>query len=121
MIIGIDHIQLAMPEREEPRARAFFEGVLGMPEIAKPESLKGRGGCWFVCGSQELHVGVEHGFHPARKAHPAFLVKDISVLQARLKKAGVDIRHQPPLPNAMRIFVDDPFGNRIELIEREKP
>ncbi|HIP22638.1 MAG TPA: glyoxalase [Rhodobacteraceae bacterium] len=120
MITGIDHIQLAMPKGEEARARAFFEGVLGMVEVAKPESLKGRGGCWFSCGAQELHVGVETGFRPAKKAHPAFLVKDLAVMQAQLEKAGVEMRHQPPLPNAKRIFVADPFGNRIELLERTK-
>jgi len=118
MIIGLDHIQLAMPTGEEARARAFFTGVLGMPEIVKPDSLKGRGGCWYVCGAQELHVGVEAGFRPAKKAHPAFLVKDLTAMQARIEKAGVEIHHQPPLPNAKRIFIEDPFGNRIELIER---
>lgn len=121
MIIGIDHVQLAMPEGEEPRARAFFAGTLGMVEIAKPESLKGRGGCWFFCGNQELHVGVEAGFQPAKKAHPAFLVKDLADLQARLEGKGVEVLHQPPLPNAKRIFIKDPFGNRIELLERAEP
>jgi len=118
MIAGIDHIQLAMPKEEEARAIAFFEGVLGMPEIKKPDSLTGRGGCWFACGAQELHVGVEAGFRPAKKAHPAFLVKDLDAMQARLDKAGVRISFQPPLPSAWRIFIEDPFGNRIELIER---
>ena len=118
MIYGIDHIQLAMPIGQENRARAFFDGILGMPEISKPESLKGRGGCWFMCGKQELHIGVEKGFRPAKKAHPAFLLENLSGFQARLEKAGVEIRHQPPLPNANRIFIEDPFGNRIELMER---
>ncbi len=117
MIIGIDHIQLAMPKGEEPRARAFFEGVLDMPEIPKPESLKGRGGCWFACGQQELHVGVEEGFRAAKKAHPAFLVKNLDTLKARLEGTGVEILHQPPLPGACRFFIKDPFGNRIEFIE----
>ena len=118
MIHGIDHVQLAMPEGEEACARAFFTGVLGMPELAKPATLEGRGGCWFACGAQELHVGVEAGFRPAKKAHPAFLVKDLEAMQARFEKAGVRISFQPPLPSARRIFIEDPFGNRIELIER---
>lgn len=91
-----------------------------MPEVAKPESLKGRGGCWFFCGSQQVHIGIESNFRPAKKAHPAFLVKDLAAMQARLEAAGVEIRHQPPLPNAKRIFIEDPFGNRIELLERTK-
>ncbi len=118
MITGIDHIQLAMPEGLEPAARAFFGGVLGMAEIPKPESLQGRGGCWFACGAQELHVGVEPGFRPAKKAHPAFLVLDLAQLQKRLEGAGVTVTTQPAIPGARRIFVADPFGNRIELIER---
>jgi len=107
-----------MPEGGEPRARAFFTGQLGMKELPKPDSLKGRGGCWFACGAQELHLGVEAGFRPAKKAHPAFLVKDLDVVRVRLEKAGVQTSFQPPLPSARRIFIEDPFGNRIELIER---
>ena len=118
MITGLDHIQLAMPVGEEASARAFFTGALGMPGLAKPDSLAGRGGCWFACGAQELHVGLEAGFRPAKKAHPAFLVEDLEAMQARLEKAGVQIFFQPPLPCARRIFIEDPFGNRIELIER---
>lgn len=121
MIIGLDHIQLAMPEGQETRARAFFTGILGLAELPKPDSLKGRGGCWFACGAQEVHIGVEPGFCPAKKAHPAFLVADLAALQAHLEAQGVEITHQPPLPGAKRIFVEDPFGNRIELLDRFNP
>ena len=89
-----------------------------MVETPKPESLKGRGGVWFACGAQALHVGVEEGFQPAKKAHPAFLVDDLGSLATLLNKHSVEISHQPPLPGARRLFVEDPFGNRIELIER---
>ena len=118
MISGIDHIQIAMPEGEEARARAFFTGILGLCEVPKPASLSGRGGCWFDCGAQEVHLGVEEGFKPAKKAHPAFLSYDLDAMRAMLDAAGVDVTHQPDLPGARRIFVEDPFGNRIELIER---
>lgn len=119
MITGLDHIQLAMPAGEEPRARAFFTGVLGMRELPKPESLAGRGGCWFACGAQAVHVGVEADFRPAKKAHPAFLMQDLDAMQARLENMGVQTSSQPPLPGARRIFIEDPFGNRIELIARD--
>jgi len=118
MIIGLDHIQLAMPKGEEARARGFFTGILDMAELPKPENLKARGGCWFTCGVQEVHIGVEEGFRPAKKAHPAFLVQDLGAVQAGLEAHGVMITHQPPLPGAQRIFIEDPFGNRIELLER---
>ena len=118
MIVGIDHIQLAMPKGQEERARQFFTGVLGMAELDKPEILKSRGGCWFSCGGQELHLGVQAGFNPAKKAHPAFLAVDLGAMEANLLAHGVEITHQPPLPNAKRLFIEDPFGNRIELLER---
>jgi len=108
-----------MPIGGELRARLFFIGVLGMKELSKPESLKGRGGCWFACGTQELHMGVEAGFRPAKKAHPAFLVQGLDALRKKLETLNIDINMPPALPNARRIFVEDPFGNRIELIERD--
>jgi len=118
VIAGLDHIQLAMPKGEEAKARRFFNGVLGLPELAKPKSLNGRGGCWFACGVQELHVGVEAEFRPAKKAHPAFLVQNLAEVQAHLDAAGIKTTRQPALPRARRVFIEDPFGNRIELIER---
>ncbi|UUZ91145.1 hypothetical protein LJK87_36305 [Paenibacillus sp. P25] len=81
--LGIDHVQLAAPAGCEEEARAFYHGVLGMPEIRKPESLQRRGGVWFVCGAQEVHIGVQADFVPAKKAHPAFLVKDLASLKER--------------------------------------
>jgi catechol 2,3-dioxygenase-like lactoylglutathione lyase family enzyme len=71
-VTALDHVQVAMPQGQEAAARAFYGGVLGLPEIAKPESLAARGGVWFQCGHQQLHLGVEEDFRPAKKAHPAF-------------------------------------------------
>jgi len=116
-ITGIDHIQLAMPRGREQDARAFYEGLLGIPEVQKPQNLAKRGGCWFVRDTLRVHLGVEDDFRPAHKAHPAFLVEDLSGLKKLLEAGGFEPKTDEPLEGFDRIYVDDPFGNRIELLE----
>ena len=118
-ILAIDHIQIAMPEGEEDKARAFYVGILGFTEIPKPAELAKRGGAWFESGNVQVHLGVEAGFKPARKAHPAFIVSDLDALLARVREAGYETdTSQPPLDGYLRAHVFDPFGNRIELMEK---
>ncbi|MDZ4306729.1 VOC family protein [Allopontixanthobacter sp.] len=117
-ILGIDHVQLAMPAGAEDIARAFYGGVLGMAEEPKPADLAVRGGCWFTGGSAHIHLGVEADFRPARKAHPALLVGDLEALSARLADHGFDITPGTPLAGYKRGDIFDPFGNRIELMQR---
>jgi len=116
-IIGLDHVQLAMPAGQESVAREFYSGVLGLIEEAKPANLVQRGGVWFKGGSLRLHLGVDGDFHPARKAHPAFLVKGLAALAERCRSAGHPTTADEPLEGFNRVYVSDPFGNRIELIE----
>jgi catechol 2,3-dioxygenase-like lactoylglutathione lyase family enzyme len=116
-ITALDHVQLAMPAGREGAARAFYEGILGIPEMQKPPNLAKRGGCWFERGALKVHLGVEAEFRPARKAHPAFLVDDLAGLSAALTKAGYPLKTDEPLEGYARVFVDDPFGNRIELLQ----
>ncbi len=113
----LDHVQLAMPLGREPEARAFYQGVLGIPEEAKPPHLAARGGCWFRTDAVKVHLGVEEDFRPARKAHPAFIVDDLAALARRLSEAGCRVVADEPLAGYDRLYVDDPFGNRIELME----
>jgi len=120
-IRAIDHVQLAMPPGREADARAFYSGILGLPELPKPANLAPRGGCWFGGGSVYVHLGVEQDFRPARKAHPAFLVDDLSALRQRLSAAGFPPKTDEPLEGFDRLYVDDPFGNRIELLEPLQP
>ena len=117
MILGLDHVQLAMPAGGEDAARAFYSGHLQMEEIPKPEALAGRGGCWFAAGRAQVHLGVETGFAPARKAHPALLVGDLAELQRRLAAAGVPIAEDESGLSSRRLYTQDPFGNRLELIQ----
>lgn len=113
----LDHILLAMPAGRESEARKFYQGILGISEATKPSELAARGGCWFEDGELKVHLGVEKNFAPARKAHPAFIVDDLAALTSALVQAGFPISHDEPLEGYDRIFVHDPFGNRIELME----
>jgi catechol 2,3-dioxygenase-like lactoylglutathione lyase family enzyme len=107
-----------MPAGGEDVARAFYGGLLGLPEVPKPPHLAARGGVWFERGGAlRLHLGVERPFAPARKAHPAFLVAALAILRGRLEAAGCHVLDDEPLPDFARCYVDDPFGNRIELLE----
>jgi predicted enzyme related to lactoylglutathione lyase len=118
-ILSIDHLQLAMPVGEEEKARNFFIKIFGFHEIPKPAELAKRGGAWFESGNVQLHIGVEADFRPARKAHPAFLVDDLDALIAKAQSTGCEIdTNQPPLDGYKRAHVFDPFGNRIELMQK---
>ncbi|HEY2980619.1 MAG TPA: VOC family protein [Anaerolineales bacterium] len=118
-ILGIDHVQLAMPAGGEARAREFYGGLLGCAEITKPPALAERGGAWFQAGRTQLHLGVEADHRAARKAHPALLVEDLDAFLARLRAAGCELDDsQPALDGYKRAHVFDPFGNRIELMEK---
>jgi catechol 2,3-dioxygenase-like lactoylglutathione lyase family enzyme len=114
---AIHHVQLAMPRGEEDRGRDFYAGLLGLTEIPKPASLAERGGLWFRIGALELHLGVEDDFRPAKKAHPGLLVDHLSSLVARLEAAGYSTRPDYLLEGYDRAYVNDPFGNRIELLQ----
>jgi catechol 2,3-dioxygenase-like lactoylglutathione lyase family enzyme len=118
LIVGLDHVQLAMPKGEEERARLFYRGVLGLSERDKPPHLAARGGCWFHGPGVELHLGVEEPFHPAAKAHPALLVADLAEMRARLADHGVEFSEGQPLDGYGRGDIADPFGNRIELMQK---
>ncbi|NUU76381.1 VOC family protein [Paenibacillus xylanilyticus] len=116
---GIDHIQLAAPENCEVEARNFFQNILGWTEIPKPEILKKRGGVWFQCGTHQVHIGVQHDFVPATKAHPAFHVQNLEALKQRLKDNQIRVidDHVRDDEGVYRFYVNDPFGNRLEFME----
>lgn len=116
-VIGLDHVQLAIPAGGEDRAREFYTGLLGMAEVPKPATLSASG-CWFTGGTVSLHIGVDPEFRPATKAHPALLVDDLVTLRARLVAAGYAASDDKPIEGYRRFFTADPFGNRIELMEQ---
>jgi catechol 2,3-dioxygenase-like lactoylglutathione lyase family enzyme len=114
----IHHVQLACPPGTEPALRAFYVGVLGLTEVAKPPGLAGRGGCWFAGAGIELHLGVEEVFRPARKAHPGLLWPDLDALAGRLSAAGYPVRWAPEgeVPGLRRFHTEDVHGNRLEFL-----
>jgi len=117
-VLGLDHVQVAAPRGCEAEARRFYGNLLGLAEIEKPESLRGRGGVWFRCGEQQLHVGVEDDFAPARKAHPAMRVAagELDTLAKRLSDAGEQVVWDEALAGIRRFYSQDPWGNRVELL-----
>jgi catechol 2,3-dioxygenase-like lactoylglutathione lyase family enzyme len=114
---AIHHVQLAMPAGREADAVAFYGGLLGIPQVPKPAHLAARGGCWFERGELRVHLGVEDEFRPARKAHAGLLVDDLASLAAALRAAGAVLVDDEPLEGYERVYVDDPFGNRLELLQ----
>jgi len=117
MLTGIDHIQLAMPAGAENRARVFCADLLELTELTKPETLAGRGGVWFALpDGRQLHYGVQPGFAPAQKAHPAFACANIDALAGRLSAAGYVVTWDDKLAPRRRFYTADPFGNRLEFL-----
>jgi catechol 2,3-dioxygenase-like lactoylglutathione lyase family enzyme len=118
-IIRIDHVQLAAPEGCEAAAREFYGDILDLKELEKPPALRARGGCWFQCGSQQLHVGVEREFRPAKKAHPAFAVRNLNNLREALFAHGIRVIDDEAIPDTPRFFAEDPWGNRLEFFQEK--
>ena len=114
---SIDHVQLAAPKGSEPIARQFFGEVLGFKEIEKPEALKKKGGVWFEFGNYQIHIGIEEPFAPAKKAHPAFQIENLESLKEHLSNKEINYIVDYDLPGANRIYIHDPFGNRMEILE----
>ena len=116
-LLGLHHVQLAMPPGEEEDAVKFYGAILGLTQVDKPPELAPRGGVWFRTEGLEVHLGIEEPFTPARKAHPAFLVQDLETLRERIELGGYRVTDDVPLEGFHRCHVRDPFGNRLELVE----
>jgi catechol 2,3-dioxygenase-like lactoylglutathione lyase family enzyme len=117
--LRLHHVQLAIPRDGEEKCRAFWRDILGMLEVEKPEPLAARGGCWFRGGGLELHLGVEEPFVPSRKAHPGILVEGLSALAAHLEQSGAPVIWDGDFPGHRRFYSQDPFGNRLEFLEKD--
>lgn len=118
-MLQLDHFQIAIPEGGEVKARAFWCGILGLDELEKPQGLRGRGGMWLGLDGLELHLGVEPGFTPAKKAHPGFATGDLDGVAGRLTKAGYPVIWDNEIKNRRRFFSADPFGNRLEFMQKD--
>ncbi len=114
--VGIDHVQVAAPPNSEKEATTFYSGILGMELIEKPKALRKNGGVWFQCGNHQLHIGVKQDFIGETKAHPAFEIENLQAFKDHLKKQNVSFKEDDNLPNTDRVYVFDPFGNRLEFL-----
>ncbi|MGZ4428322.1 MAG: VOC family protein [Nocardioidaceae bacterium] len=112
----LHHVQVSCPAGGEDAARRFYGDALGIPEVEKPPVLAARGGCWFRGDGVEVHVGVEEGFAPARKAHPAFLVDDVDAVAAAVEAGGFPLRWDGDFPGYRRFHTADGNGNRVEIL-----
>ncbi|RUS47158.1 glyoxalase [Cohnella sp. AR92] len=118
--IGLNHVQIAAPEGSETEARSFFHNILGWPELPKPEPLRSRGGVWFQCGNHQVHIGIQRDFIPAVKAHPAFEVTNLDGLRSHLLLQRIPVIEDDARDGEgiRRFYLNDPFGNRLEFMER---
>ncbi|HLM01305.1 MAG TPA: VOC family protein [Pyrinomonadaceae bacterium] len=118
LILKVQHAQITIPKGAEDEARGFYCGFLGLKEIPKPESLKGRGGFWLEIGAFQVHVGTEDGFERAKtKAHLAYEVENLDGWREKIANRGVEILEGVPIPGYRRFEFRDPFGNRVEFLE----
>lgn len=104
------------------RARAFYEGVLGLlPNPARP--ALNFDGVWYDVGAGQIHLinlpnpdpvmgRPEHG---GRDRHTALAVRDLASLRARLDAAGLP--YTLSRSGRAALFVRDPDGNTLELLE----
>ena len=117
-VIGIDHIQIAVPRALEGQCLAFYREVLGLEEIAKPPELRGRGGAWFQAGPIQVHIGIDAEGSPPSKRHICFLVADSGAAKAAIAADGVFIEGESQTDGLARFFIRDPAGNRLEIGQR---
>jgi catechol 2,3-dioxygenase-like lactoylglutathione lyase family enzyme len=119
-VLNLDHVQLAIPEGGQQRAREFYTGILGLREVEKPAAMAGRNSIWFAAGAVNLHLGIESEFHPAKRAHPALVVEGLDEILAACERAALPTRPDTSFNGFRRFHIFDPFGNRLELMERAK-
>ncbi|MGY2893114.1 glyoxalase [Deinococcus sp. UYEF24] len=118
LILGLDHIQIEAPLGHEETARVFYAQFLGLPELLKPAALRAGGGVWFALpDGRQLHTGVVQTFTPRLKGHPCFRCTDLELMLARAAAFGVAVQEDLQLAPLRRLFLHDPFGNRLEVVE----
>ncbi|MEO8072964.1 MAG: VOC family protein [Acidobacteriota bacterium] len=119
MLLKVQHAQITISKDKEDEARQFYCDFLGLMEIPKPESLKNRGGFWLELSNFQIHVGTEDDFDRSRtKAHLAYQVEDLENWRTKLQEKGIKIVDGISIPNFRRFEFRDPFGNRVEFLEK---
>lgn len=113
----LDHIQICIPKGKETEARQFYTGIIGLTEIPKPKELIPNGGLWYQIADTQFHIGTENENNKS-KQHPAFEITDIQKARTYLENHGIEIREEIQISGQIRFSFRDPFGNRIELLQK---
>lgn len=120
MIKAIHHVQISIPVGAEDKAREFYCGLLGFNEIPKPEALIARGGLWLELGDLQIHFGAEDGVERTKtKGHVAYLVTGLDEWREKMIAYGCETIDGIAIPNINRFEFRDPFGNRVEFVEKQ--
>jgi len=117
-ILGIDHIQIAVPRALEDQCLKFYREIFAFSEIAKPDELRARGGAWFQVGTLQMHIGVDPDASPKSKRHICFLTGDLERARSFIVEQGIAIDSEGVAEGLKRFFIRDPAGNRIEIGQR---
>lgn len=119
VIRRLQHVSVPRPGGREGHdvAVAFYEGVLGLPEIPKPSTFTDIDVTWFRVGDSEIHVYAQEGEEPAPEngAHFCLVVADLAAARGRLERAGFSCAVPTEIPGRPRFNIRDPFGNGIEF------
>jgi catechol 2,3-dioxygenase-like lactoylglutathione lyase family enzyme len=115
----VNHVTVAVPTGEHEKVRAFYSGILGLKEVTPPAAV---GGAYDILWFQWLDILLHIDFtppwvKPAENRHVAVEVRNIRAVRDYLEKQGAEIREAVVIPDRVRFYVLDPFGNYFELIE----
>ncbi|MFP5298414.1 MAG: VOC family protein [Actinomycetota bacterium] len=117
LVVGLDHVAITAPEELESEVVDWYERVLGLPRITKPDGTRIKG-AWFSAGDVEVHVTIDE-HNPPKIAHYALVVTDPQAAIDRLRDAGCHIEQASSIPGRKRFYTRDPAGNRIEIVAFE--
>ncbi|MBL0920087.1 MAG: glyoxalase [Hydrogenophaga sp.] len=110
----IDHVQLPFAGPLQAQLRHFYGRLLGLSEVRLDATQTLR----FVAGTQRIDLAPsEWNARLSAPGHLALHVRNLPGLRANLLDAGLAIDETHPLPGHWRLYVDDPAGNTVELLE----
>lgn len=117
--LGVHHVLVAVPTDQKAEAKQFYEEVLGFVPVVSPlESGGGSGNLWwYECGDSELHVALVPDYTAHVRPHVAIRITNLSAFRERLLQHGIETRLDYNYGGSWRIYVVDPWHNRLEFIE----
>lgn len=114
----IDHCSVLITDVAQ--ARQFYGGVLGLREIPAPREFDFVA-IWYDLGGTYLHLLLKDQPDTISPRHFCLHVTDIAAARADMAAKGVRIDETVKIAAADRFFVRDPDGNRIEILQWQRP